>query len=634
MNAISSHPLFSVFAASLHLALFSAASAAECGLAVSLHGMFLPASYVALDGAEVESHPGALVVRHPDTSPRPGVGICPAGEGETWDFSDVGEVFVVVSNRSDKAYYIRAAVLGSGMSPARSSRVPAHAVRTILVPIADAPCLTDEPVKLKGMQGRVGSVAGRIDYSQTKRIDVYQLKGDSFGAADFAVLDVQAAHPARVPKVIPASEFFPFVDKYGQFKHGDWPGKIHSDEELVAAGRVEEDWLAAHPGSPAPDVDEYGGWAGGPQLEATGFFRVEKVDGKWWFVDPNGRLFWSLGIDSIFPGYATLISGRESYFEGAYPGNGSVSFAWLNLQRKYGEDWKSRFNDMVHRRFKAWGVNTLGNWCWDGRLWYMRRTPYCLCIDYSSRTGVSGWKPCNGRQVPDVFSEKFAADLTEQVKRAAAIMKDDPWCLGVFVDNELGFQGCGTNAAEVAEKYYSTVRAVLKKELPNHLYLGSRLHILQPDSAWRAAARHCDVVSHNFYEMEPSYDLPPGSEDKPMLMGEFHFGAKDRGHFIGGCVTVYDQEERARAFRYFAETCLDNPRFVGCHWFEYFDQPFVGRGGGSDDSENFNDGFVSVCDVPYPEMVEASRAVAAEMYGRRSGATPANPKPGFFQPKH
>ena len=198
-------------------------------------------------------------------------------------------------------------------------------------------------------------------------------------------------------------------------------------------------------------------------------------------------------------------------------------------------------------------------------------------------------------------------------------MKDDPWCLGVFVDNELGFQGCGTNAAEVAEKYYLTVRAVLKKELPNHLYLGSRLHILQPDSAWRAAARHCDVVSHNFYEMEPSYDLPPGSEDKPMLMGEFHFGAKDRGHFIGGCVTAYDQEERARSFRYFAETCLDNPRFVGCHWFEYFDQPFVGRGGDSDNSENFNDGFVSVCDVPYPEMVEASRAVAAQMYTRRYG---------------
>jgi len=30
-------------------------------------------------------------------------------------------------------------------------------------------------------------------------------------------------------------EFFPFIDVYGQFKHKDWPGKIHSDAELKAA---------------------------------------------------------------------------------------------------------------------------------------------------------------------------------------------------------------------------------------------------------------------------------------------------------------------------------------------------------------------------------------------------------------
>ena len=41
-----------------------------------------------------------------------------------------------------------------------------------------------------------------------------------------------------------------------------------------------------------------------------------------------------------------------------------------------------------------------------------------------------------------------------------------------------------------------------------------------------------------------------------------------------------------------------------------------GRGG---DGENYNDGFVSMCDVPYPEMVEASREVAAELYTRRFG---------------
>jgi len=588
-----------------------------------LPGMELPASLQARPDTILEnSSDGSIVVKCTGGGYQwPGVAIRPpAGYGDTFDWSDVGEVRVVVSNRSSQAENIWAAVFGRGAgfdtAPTRSSRVPAQAVRTIVVPIADDAYLTDEPVALKGMAGKIRATKDRIDYGRS-RVDVWTWRNDS-RPGEFAVLRVETAHPARIPQVIPASGFFPFVDRYGQFKHGDWPGKIHSDEDFAAQRRDEEAWLAANPGSPTPDVNEFGGWTGGPQLEATGFFRTEKVNGKWWLVDPKGRLFFSLGIDSIFPGYATRVKGRERYFGGAYP-NESMLFAYCNLHRKYGADWKSYFNDMVHRRFKAWGINTLGNWCWDTSIWSARRTPYCLCIDYSSKTGIPGWKPCNGRRVPDVHSEKFVADLAEQVRRFAVGMKDDPWCLGVFVDNELGFQGCGTNAAEVAEKYYSTVRAVLKKEFPNHLYLGSRLHISQPSSAWRAAARHCDVVSHNFYEMEPSYDLPPGSEDKPMLMGEFHFGAKDRGHFIGGCVTVYDQKERGECFKHYVRACLDNPRLVGCHWFEYFDQPFVGRGGDSDCSENYNDGFVSVCDVPYPEMVEASREIAAQMYTRRYG---------------
>ena len=29
-------------------------------------------------------------------------------------------------------------------------------------------------------------------------------------------------------------EFYPFVDKYGQYKHVDWPGKVYNDEDLQA----------------------------------------------------------------------------------------------------------------------------------------------------------------------------------------------------------------------------------------------------------------------------------------------------------------------------------------------------------------------------------------------------------------
>jgi agarase len=54
---------------------------------------------------------------------------------------------------------------------------------------------------------------------------------------------------------------------------------------------------------------------------------------------------------------------------------------------------------------------------------------------------------------------------------------------------------------------------------------------------------------------------------------------------------------------------------VGCHWFQYIDEPTTGR----DDGENINTGFMTITDTPYPEMVEAAQAVNAEVYRRRSG---------------
>ncbi len=67
---------------------------------------------------------------------------------------------------------------------------------------------------------------------------------------------------------------------------------MHLDE-LQQRKQEEAADLAAHPGP--DDWDLYGGWKNGPQLTASGRFRVEKIDAHWWLVDPQGRLFWSTG---------------------------------------------------------------------------------------------------------------------------------------------------------------------------------------------------------------------------------------------------------------------------------------------------------------------------------------------------
>ena len=66
--------------------------------------------------------------------------------------------------------------------------------------------------------------------------------------------------------------------------------------------------------------------------------------------------------------------------------------------------------------------------------------------------------------------------------------------------------------------------------------------------------------------------------------------------------------------------CLDNPRYVGCHWFQYTDQAMTGR---YFDGEAYQVGFVSVTDTPYPELIEACRETAAKMYRRHLRAATA-----------
>jgi hypothetical protein len=100
-------------------------------------------------------------------------------------------------------------------------------------------------------------------------------------------------------------------------------------------------------------------------------------------------------------------------------------------------------------------------------------------------------------------------------------------------------------------------------------------------------------------------------EERPVVIGEFHFGATDRGMFHPGLVATANQKGRAAAYAHYVESALAHPAVVGCHWFQYVDEPLTGRWF---DGENYNIGFVSVTDTPYPELVAAARRVHAAMY--------------------
>ena len=250
-------------------------------------------------------------------------------------------------------------------------------------------------------------------------------------------------------------DIFPLVDEFGQYLHTDWPEKTHNLEELRKSAEAEEADLASHPRS--SEWDKYGGWLNGPQLKATGNFRTEKVNGKWWLVDPEGRLFWSHGMGSVAvdDGQVTLTD-REFYFKdlpdstkykqfytidswvapfGYYKGRTTRSFnetGW-NLYRKYGDNYKEKAISLIPKRFESWGQNTLGAWTAPD-LYLRSMLPYTPIIMIESRKieGSEG----HWYKYTDPYDSSFVNKLTRRIK-AIGKSTTDPNCIGYYVDNEI-----------------------------------------------------------------------------------------------------------------------------------------------------------------------------------------------------
>lgn len=167
---------------------------------------------------------------------------------------------------------------------------------------------------------------------------------------------------------------------------------------------------------------------------------------------------------------------------------------------------------------------------------------------------------------------------------------------------------------KIATTYFKTVREEMDAVAPDILYLGCRLAWANSDIVVRTASKYCDVISYNKYEYSLANVGLPEGVDMPIMIGEFHFGALDRGPLHVGIKSATDQDHRALCYEHYLESALNNSYIVGVHWFQYVDQATTGRG----DGENYNVGLVDICDTPYPEMVKAMRKTGSSLYEFRS----------------
>jgi len=617
-------------------------------------------------------------------------------ESQKWDLKGYYQVKADVANVGDESIQVEMFV---GNDPDGLIRwycsdyvdLEPGEEKTITVNLSWTPWVHSPQLDIQGMRGIPGKI--KTDLEAIDEITFCS----RYAAAenDFTIDNVRAVGQVEVKDT---TGFFPFIDEFGQYKHRDWKGKIGSKEEFKKQLQKEKEDIAQRI---PPDRNQFGGWTAGPQLEATGWFRTEKVNGKWWMVDPKGRLFWTNGINCMASTAGlTGVEGREHYFtdlpqgdsplmqfydKGQWASHGfyqdkipykAYQVYQSNLYKKYGENWLQSYRENIHARMKSWGFNTIG-FVSDSGATQMKKTPYVGTVWITDTPKIEGSEGFWGK-FHDVFDPQFRQAVRtsmEKQKEGA----NDPWCIGYFVDNELSWGKLGSLAegtlrspadqpakkefikdlknkykdiqklnqtwgtdhtswsallestspptrkkakedldafySKIALTYFKTIKEEQSRIAPNQNYLGCRFAWRNNRTILSAAAKYCDIVSFNKYEYSVENVAMPEGIDKPIMIGEFHFGALDRGSFHLGVKAANNQEHRGELYQNYIQGALRNPAIVGAHWFQYMDEATTGR----EDGENYNVGFVSITDTPYEELIDSARLVTYPLFEYRYG---------------
>lgn len=448
----------------------------------------------------------------------------------------------------------------------------------------------------------------------------------------------------------------PAVDEFGQSNLVDYPEKIKSSEQL------EKEWRAEEKETMDTTAYNYSKFGGYKQkcVKGTGFFRTEKIKDRWWFIDPEGYLFLSVGVDCVNPGGGGNVRDldhRKGMYKELPPadlmakygqeihGVANPSFGLWNQYRRFGDQFPEKSKELVFKRMDKWGLNTIANWS-SSDIMAMNRKAFFVPL-----RGIGIEHDLMG--LCDVYAPDFISMVNDNLKAFVEPYKNNPWLIGYFIGNEPAWLNqevrlCNLilngkdRAIKVAlQKFlrekgdtpenrkdfiFSTFKTflidtnkILKHYDPNHLNLGIRFgNIADLDpKILKICSEAFDVLSFNSYSLYPDYEMMTHAMDithLPMIIGEYHFGTVDRG-LAQSLWQVPSEKERGVAYRYYTEKAYSHPGLIGTAYFQWCDQDLTGRF----DGENYNCGLIDVTDRPYKEQVKAMMETAKQLYKVHNG---------------
>ena len=99
------------------------------------------------------------------------------------------------------------------------------------------------------------------------------------------------------------------LDKYGQ--NAKYKTALHINDDNQLINQTQTELVALETAKPNAERSRFGGYKAGPKLDATGYFRTEKVNGKWGMVDPEGYVFFSHGPANVRMANLSTLTGYD-----------------------------------------------------------------------------------------------------------------------------------------------------------------------------------------------------------------------------------------------------------------------------------------------------------------------------------
>lgn len=348
-------------------------------------------------------------------------------------------------------------------------------------------------------------------------------------------------------------------------------------------------------------LDEYGGLVN-VHSNATGFFRTELINKRWWVIDPVGNGFVVKAVNSIKIGTSP---NNKKAFDSIY---------------KNSNDWIFQtYQTLVNN-----GFNASGSWS-EVDLIRKMNSKKNVHLAYTTQLNIlSDFSKKKQQKINNpeysilslIFDPEFETFVHNKCSSLIEFEKDSN-LLGHFSDNELPFQdnlikkflniSDKSNPAylfvkkwiinnnvdsinysklqsekfstEIADAYYKIVTSYIKKYDPNHMYIGSRIHAAVKDniSFLNVMSKYVDIASINYYGFwnlsEKHKNLFRTQLTKPYFITEFYTKGEDSkmGNITGAGWLVRTQVDRGNHYQNFCLHLLKEENCVGWHWFKYQD---------------------------------------------------------------